>query len=92
MNAHLLVPGYTYTGLTRRRVDTKPVGAWLPAQVVDYMLAAIAGGSFYIICADNEVTSADDHRRILWGAGDLACDRPPQSRSHPAYKDTFDHS
>ena len=89
VSAHLLVPGYTYTGLTRQRVDTKPVGAWLPAQVVDYMLAAIARGSFYIICPDNEVSSADDGKRMVWAAYDLAEDRPPLSRWHDDYLQAF---
>ncbi|CAN0450417.1 unnamed protein product, partial [Phaeothamnion confervicola] len=89
VSAHLLVPGYTYTGLTRRRVDTKPDGAWLPAQVIDYMLAAIARGSFYIICPDNEVSSADDGKRMVWAAYDLAEDRPPLSRWHDDYQQAF---
>ncbi|MGE0860875.1 MAG: SDR family NAD(P)-dependent oxidoreductase, partial [Gammaproteobacteria bacterium] len=42
ISAHLLVPGYTYTGLTR--AADKPAGAWWPAQVVDYLLAALARG------------------------------------------------
>ena len=89
VNAHLLVPGYTYTGLTRRRVPSKPDGAWLPEQVVDYMLAAIARGSFYIICPDNEVSSADDAKRMVWAAYDMAEDRPPLSRWHGDYQDAF---
>ncbi len=89
LSAHLLVPGYTYTGLTRRRVDAKPPGAWLPAQVIDYLCDAIARGSFYVICPDNEVTTAEDGRRILWGALDLVDDRPALSRWDEDYKDAF---
>lgn len=89
LNAHLLVPGYTYTGLTRQRVSSRPAGAWLPEQVVDYMLDAIARGSFYIICPDNEVSRADDARRMRWAAGDMADDRPPLSRWHPDYQQAF---
>lgn len=90
VSAHLLVPGYTYTGLTRRHVQDKPPGAWLPAQVVDYMVESIARGSFYILCPDNEVSTAEDARRILWAAGDLAHDRPPLSRWDPAYREEFE--
>ena len=89
VSAHLLVPGYTYTGLTRRRVSAQPAGAWLPAQVVDYMLDALARSSFYIICPDNEVSTADDAKRMVWAAYDLAADRPPLSRWHADYQDAF---
>ena len=94
VSAHLLVPGYTYTGLThtgtpRTRATSKPAGAWLPEQVIDYMLAAIARGSFYIICPDNEVSSADDAKRMVWAAYDMAEDRAPLSRWHGDYQDVF---
>ncbi len=94
VRAHLLIPGYTFTGLTflgqpTGGTATQPPGAWLPAQVINYMLDAITRGSFYILCPDNEVTHDDDARRILWAAGDLAHDRPPLSRWHPEYKDAF---
>jgi NAD(P)-dependent dehydrogenase (short-subunit alcohol dehydrogenase family) len=89
VSAHLLVPGFTYTGLVRRVVNEKPDGAWMPEDVVSYLIDAVNRGSFYIICPDNEVTSAEDARRILWGAGDLAHDRTPLSRWDPAYADEF---
>jgi len=89
LSAHLLVPGYTYTGLTRQRVETKPDGAWWPQQVVDYMLDAIAAGIFYIICPDNEVSSAMDAKRVLWAAGDVVQNRPPLSRWHGDHQQAF---
>ena len=89
VSAHLLVPGYTFTGLTKQRVQEKPDGAWWPEQVVDYMMAAISRGSFYIICPDNEVTSAEDARRMLWAAGDMAYDRSALSRWDPDYQSAF---
>lgn len=85
VTAHLLVPGWTTTG----RNAHKP-GAWLPEQVVDRMLEGIAAGSFYIICPDNEVSEAEDRRRILWGAGDITEDRPALSRWHPDWKAAFE--
>ncbi len=91
LSAHLLVPGFTYTGLVKQHVKEKPAGAWLPEQVVDYMVAAVNRGSFYIICPDNEVSSEEDTRRILWGAGDVAHDRSPLSRWDPAYEEAFQH-
>jgi NAD(P)-dependent dehydrogenase (short-subunit alcohol dehydrogenase family) len=38
VSAHLLVPGFTFTGMTRRRVSEKPPGAWTPEQVAQFML------------------------------------------------------
>ena len=89
VSAHLLVPGYTFTGLVRRGATEKPAGAWWPAQVVDYLLEAIARGSFYVICPDNEVSRDEDARRMLWAAGDLAYDRSPLSRWDPAWQQAF---
>jgi hypothetical protein len=85
VTAHLLVPGWTTTGKNEHRH-----GAWLPEQVVDFMLNAIDGGSFYIICPDDEVSEEEDKRRILWGAGDITEDRPALSRWHPDWKAAFE--
>ncbi len=89
VTAHLLVPGWTHTGLTARDGGEKPAGAWWPDQVVDMMLEATGRGDFYIICPDNDVTWATDRKRILWGAGDIADNRPPLSRWHPDYGEAF---
>jgi len=89
VSAHLLVPGWTHTGLTAAQGAEKPAGAWWPDQVVDLMLEATGKGDFYIICPDNEVTREVDAKRILWAAGDIAENRPPLSRWHPDYKDAF---
>jgi NAD(P)-dependent dehydrogenase (short-subunit alcohol dehydrogenase family) len=85
VTAHLLVPGWTHTGLTARDGGTKPAGAWTADQVVDVMLERTGRGDFYIICPDNEVDWATDRKRILWAAGDIAENRPPLSRWHPDY-------
>jgi NAD(P)-dependent dehydrogenase (short-subunit alcohol dehydrogenase family) len=89
VSAHLLVPGWTFTGLTARNGGDKPAGAWWPEQVIDFLLDALGRGDFYILCPDNDVTRAVDERRILWAAGDLVENRPPLSRWHPDYKDAF---
>ena len=89
VSAHLLIPGWTFTGLTARRGGDKPAGAWWPEQVIDFLLEALGRGDFYILCPDNDVTRAIDERRILWAAGDLVENRPPLSRWHPQYKDAF---
>jgi NAD(P)-dependent dehydrogenase (short-subunit alcohol dehydrogenase family) len=86
-SAHLLIPGFTFTGLTR--AAEKPAGAWTAGEVIDFMIDSMSAGDFYILCPDNEVTRATDERRILWAAGDIVENRPPLSRWHPDYKDAF---
>jgi NAD(P)-dependent dehydrogenase (short-subunit alcohol dehydrogenase family) len=89
VTAHLLIPGFTFTGLTRAHVSEKPAAAWTPEQVVDFMLAAMAAEDFYILCPDNDVTRAMDERRMLWAAEDIINNRPALSRWHPAFKQAF---
>jgi NAD(P)-dependent dehydrogenase (short-subunit alcohol dehydrogenase family) len=89
VSAHLLVPGFTYTGITNLRRAEKPAAAWLPEQVVDMLIARMAKGDFYILCPDNDVTSDIDNRRILWAAEDIIRNRPALSRWHPDYKTEF---
>jgi NAD(P)-dependent dehydrogenase (short-subunit alcohol dehydrogenase family) len=86
-SAHLLVPGFTYTGITGR--PEKPAGAWSAEQVVDVMIAGIERGDFYLWCLDNETTRTLDERRVAWAAGDLIENRPALSRWHPDYADAF---
>ena len=87
--AHLLIPGFTFTGFTRARTSEKPAAAWTPEQVIDFMLPALARGDFYILCPDNEVTRAIDEKRISWAAADIVENRPALSRWHPDYKQAF---
>jgi NAD(P)-dependent dehydrogenase (short-subunit alcohol dehydrogenase family) len=89
VTAHLLVPGSTFTGMTARGRTEKPPGSWMPEQVVDFMMAAMAAGDFYIICPDNDVSRDIDNRRILWAAEDIIRNRPALSRWHPEYADEF---
>jgi NAD(P)-dependent dehydrogenase (short-subunit alcohol dehydrogenase family) len=89
ITAHLLIPGFTFTGFTRKRVSEKPAGAWMPEQVVDFMLEAIGRGDFYILCPDNDVTRAMDEKRIAWAAGDIIENRPALSRWHKDYEQAF---
>ena len=89
VSAHLLIPGFTFTGMTAGSRTEKPPAAWTPEEVVDFMLASMAKGDFYILCPDNDVPRELDERRILWAAGDIVENRPPLSRWHPGYKDAF---
>ncbi len=91
VTAHLLIPGFTFTGFTRARgVTEKPAGAWTAEQVVDFMLPAMARGDFYILCPDNDVTREIDERRIAWAAGDIIENRPALSRWHPDHAQAFE--
>jgi NAD(P)-dependent dehydrogenase (short-subunit alcohol dehydrogenase family) len=89
VSAHLLVPGFTFTAMTRPQRAEKPAGAWLPEQVVDMLVERMGRGDFYIVCPDNDVTTEIDNRRILWAAEDLVRNRPALSRWHPDYKAAF---
>ena len=89
VSAHLLIPGFTFTGMTAGSRTEKPPAAWTPEQVVDFMLASMGKGDFYILCPDNDVPRELDERRILWAAGDIVENRPPLSRWHPDYRQAF---
>jgi NAD(P)-dependent dehydrogenase (short-subunit alcohol dehydrogenase family) len=89
ISAHLLIPGSTFTGMTRGGRTEKPAGAWTPDQVVDFLVAGLNQGDFYILCPDNEVTREIDNRRILWAAQDITKNRPALSRWHPDHAADF---
>lgn len=89
VTAHLLVPGFTYTGLIRRHIPEKPPAAWSPEQVVDELLTRMGNGDFYIICPDNDVSREMDNRRVQWAADDLIRNRPALSRWHPDFEAEF---
>jgi NAD(P)-dependent dehydrogenase (short-subunit alcohol dehydrogenase family) len=89
VSAHLLIPGFTFTGMTAGSNVEKPAGAWTAEQVVDFMLDSMGKGDFYILCPDNDVPREMDERRIMWAAGDIVENRPPLSRWHPDYKEAF---
>jgi len=89
VEARLFIPGYVHTPLTAHGRTEKPLGAWTPAQTVNFLFASIDHGDFYIICPDNEVDRRTDEKRIRWAAGDIADNRPPLSRWHPDYVEPF---
>ena len=87
-SVHLLVPGWTFTGLTGGgKTKEKPEGAWDPEQVADYLQQKMAEDVFYVICPDNDVTVEKDRKRMLWSVGDIVNERPPLSRWRDGYKD-----
>src|SRR5215470_8832019 len=89
ISAHLLIPGFVFTGLTARGRTEKPAGAWTAEQTVDFMIEKLEAGDFYILCPDNDVARPLDERRILWAVGDIVENRPALSRWHPDYADAF---
>lgn len=89
VTAHLLIPGFVFTALTARGRVEKPEGAWTPEETVDFMIARLEDGDFYILCPDNEVSRGLDERRILWAASDIVENRPPLSRWHPDHAEAF---
>ncbi|PSN74791.1 NAD(P)-binding protein [Corynespora cassiicola Philippines] len=93
-SVHLLVPGWTFTGLSgnspTNTTKPKPAGAWTSAQVADYMYSKMQDGKFYIICPDNDVSEETDKKRMQWSVGDIVEGRPPLTRWRPEYKDQVD--
>jgi short-subunit dehydrogenase len=83
--AHLLIPGFVFTGLTKGDRAEKPAAAWTPEQTVEFMMTSIERGDFYILCPDNDVERETDERRMAWAIGDIIENRPPRSRWHPDY-------
>jgi len=89
ISAHLLIPGFVFTPLTAGSRSEKPAAAWTAEQTVDFMLASLEAGDFYILCPDNDVPRALDQKRMAWAIGDIIENRPPLSRWHPDFADAF---
>ncbi|KAK7948362.1 short chain dehydrogenase/reductase [Apiospora aurea] len=99
VSVHLLVPGWTWTGLAGGQPgagrDTeaadagknKPDAPWWPEDVVEYLEKKMAEKQFWVICPDNEVTEEMDKKRMAWSAGDVINGRPPLSRWREEYKE-----
>ncbi|GGE17022.1 oxidoreductase [Aureimonas endophytica] len=89
ITAHLLIPGFVFTGLTKGERTEKPAAAWTPEETADFMLESLERGDFYILCPDNDVPRALDEKRIAWAAGDIVENRPPLSRWHKDWAEPF---
>ncbi len=89
ISAHLFVPGFTYTGMIARSIPDKPASAWTSEQTVDYFIARMSKGDFYILCPDNDVDETRDRRRVEWSARDVIENRPALSRWHSEYAEAF---
>jgi NAD(P)-dependent dehydrogenase (short-subunit alcohol dehydrogenase family) len=89
VTAHLLIPGFTFTGMSGGNTPVKPDAAWSASQVADFMIKAVSAGDFYVLCPDNSVTRRMDELRMLWSAGDIVENRPALSRWHKDYEAEF---
>ncbi|KAK6825065.1 short-chain dehydrogenase/reductase [Apiospora arundinis] len=95
VSVHLLVPGWTWTGLAGGQPGAgrdaaaakKPDAPWWPEDVVEYLEKKMAEKKFWVICPDNEVTEDMDKKRMAWSAGDVTNGRPPLSRWREEYKE-----
>lgn len=94
VSVHLLIPGWTFTGLSGNSGPTpsdevlarKNAGAWLPSQVVEYAERKIEQGSFYIVCPDGDVDEELDAARMEWAMGDVIQGRSALSRWDERYE------
>lgn len=89
VTAHLLVPGFVFTDLTRHGRTEKPADAWTPDQTADFLIESLTNGDFYIICPDNDVSRPTDEKRMAWAMGDIIENRPPLSRWHKDWASSF---
>ncbi|HCV85129.1 MAG TPA: short-chain dehydrogenase [Deltaproteobacteria bacterium] len=89
LTAHLLIPGFVFTDLTRGDRTEKPTGAWTTEQTAEFLFQSLERGDFYILCPDNDVSRELDEKRMAWAIGDIIENRPPLSRWHPDYAEAF---
>jgi hypothetical protein len=89
ISAHLLIPGFVFTDLTRHDRTEKPAAAWTPEETAAFMIESLERGDFYILCPDNDVPRSLDEKRMAWAIGDIIENRPPLSRWHPEWADAF---
>ncbi|KAB8078481.1 hypothetical protein BDV29DRAFT_3236 [Aspergillus leporis] len=92
ISVHLLVPGWTWTGMmgnvgpTEEEAVKKMTGAWYPSQVAEELVNGVEKGSFYIICPDGETDQTLDQARMQWASDDVIEGRPALSRWEASWK------
>lgn len=89
ISAHLLVPAFVYTPLVEAFIPQKPPFAATVEETVDFMMASLERGDFYILCPDNETPRPLDEKRIQWTADDIIKNRPALSRWHPDFAEAY---
>ncbi len=73
-----------------RFMPEKPPGAWTPEQVVDFLMASLERGDFYVLCPDNDTPRSLDEKPIPWTTDDLIRNRSALSRWDPAYLQAYE--
>ncbi|MEM9031204.1 MAG: SDR family NAD(P)-dependent oxidoreductase [Pseudomonadota bacterium] len=89
VSAHLLIPGFVFTGMTAGNRIEKPAAAWTAEETATFFFDSLDRGDFYILCPDNDVPRALDEKRMAWAMGDIIENRPALSRWHPDYAEAF---
>lgn len=89
ISAHLLIPAFVYTPMVSAFIPEKPPFAATADETVDFMMASLERGDFYILCPDPETPRPLDEKRIQWTADDIIQNRPALSRWHPDYEAAF---
>lgn len=76
VTAHLLIPGWTWTGLmgdvgrTNEAEVKTPGGTWYPSQVADDLFKGLEKGLFYIVCPDRKTARELDQAHMKWRSED----------------------
>jgi NAD(P)-dependent dehydrogenase (short-subunit alcohol dehydrogenase family) len=89
VEARLFIPGFVFTPLSAPGRADKPDGAWTAEKTITFLMDALDGDDFYILCPDDEVDRSADEKRIMWAAGDIVENRPPLSRWHKKHTKDF---
>ncbi len=90
VSAHLLIPGFVFTGLTASGRTEKPAGG-LDAGA-DGRLHAASGWRPAISTSSAPTTTcraSSTRSASCWAAGDIVENRPALSRWHPDYAEAF---
>src|SRR3954465_8131472 len=80
VTAHLLIPGFVFTGLTAKGRAEKPAAAWTPEQTVGFMLERLEAGDFYIPCPDKPRPPPPGTSRARWMSAASSGPRATSSR------------
>ncbi|MEM9571461.1 MAG: SDR family NAD(P)-dependent oxidoreductase [Pseudomonadota bacterium] len=89
VTAHLLIPAFVYTPMVSAFIPQKPPFAATAEETVDFMMASLGDGDFYILCPDNETPRSLDEKRVQWTADDIIKNRPALSRWHPDFEGAY---
>ena len=71
VSAHLLIPGFVFTSMTRGSRTEKPAAAWTPEQVIDFMLDSM-GRATSTSSAPTTTCRGNSTKRILGRLGTLS--------------------